>query len=696
MPLNPQEWATGSTVHLMNVPWDSAYKDVVYWSFAQRDAYFHSVTTDSWTLENMQYLRAGEPVTVPIPYDDCWRANYLVVENAQAPFAENAPVKLCYFVTGVAYQAPNSTLLSLQLDTWQTFALSMVLGSCYVERGHVVMAAADKAYKALPLMGDVAQEYLMEPEGLDVGNDYVISRHFYTDFSNADNAGVGVLVMSTADLEADWGTLESPNLDTAHSLVVDGLPSGAGLYFFTSDAYQEFMRAVSGAPWISKSITLAVGVPAAFISGDDVSVGGVKAIAVSSDAFSTVANALTWDMDAGYQNIFNDMGDLARFKKFYCYPYMYLELDNNGGSPLILKPELFGQQVATFTAQACVVPPHTRIAVSPQRYGTNNTDDFIAGQQSMVTYEYANFSGAHSGWYQPGQNLNTALWFQGFPQFSLVNDEYLNYLVSTQNTREAQYAGAGWSLARSNASSRLSYNQALTNMANSYENNRLSNQQFQNSMLGSIGNTALGALGALTSGNIAGAFSGVASGMINYGVSTANQDLSNQMFYNNQNTAITLAGQNLGLAQWAAQGDYEQSIKSLNATVQDAALTQPSMSGQVGGDGFNMATGNFGVNLRVMTVSTGRARAIADYWSRYGYACNRYINVGTNLNVMDHYSYWRMADVYVQHFEGDESSKDVVRGILERGVTVWRDAALIGQVGLAYNNEVDDRTPKLY
>ena len=268
--------------------------------------------------------------------------------------------------------------------------------------------------------------------------------------------------------------------------------------------------------------------------------------------------------------------------------------------------------------------------------------------------------------------------------------------MSTQNTREAQYAGAGWTLARSNASSRLSYNQALTNMSNAYANNQLSNQQFQNSLMGSIGNTALGALSALSGGNIGGALGGVASGILNTGISVANQDLNNQMFYNNQQTAITLAGQNLGLAQWAAQGDYEQSIRSLNATVQDAALTQPSMSGQVGGDGFNMASGNFGVNLRVMTVGIGRARAIADYWARYGYATNRYIDVGTRLNLMQRYTYWKCADVYVTEFDGDESSKDVVRGIMERGVTVWRDPREVGHVGLSYSNATDMSVAALY
>lgn len=693
-PLNPSEWATGSTARLFDVPWDSSYKDVVWWDVAHRDAYFEQHALASWTIERMQYLRAGEAVTVPIPYDDCWRANYLVVDNARAPFAESEPVTLCYFIESVTYQAPNATLLTLQLDVWQTFALTMSVGSCYVERGHVVAAAAAHAPEGVT-SPRVAQRYYMEPEGLDVGNDYVVSRHFYHDLSNLAGAGLGVLVSATADLEADWGTLDSPNLDTAASHVVDGLPSGAGLYLFTAQQFTDFMTKVKGYPWISKSITLCVGVPAGIVQGIDVSLGGIAAKRVQSDAMVSLGPD-SWATEDGFRNIYDSMGGLEKFAKFNTYPYTYYEVDTNNGSPVLLKPELcVPNGYLTFNLVTVVVPPHLRIAIVPQRYGLN-ADDSLVNDPSTQTYEYVTYSGGGSRTLNAGQNLGVAAWIQSFPQFALVNDEYLNYLVSTQNTREAQYAGAGWAQQKSNASARLGYNQALTNMSNNYANNQLRNQQVQNSMLGSIGNTALGALGALATGNVGGALSGVAGGVINTAVTAANNDLTNQQFHNNQTTAITLAGQNLGLAQWSAQGDYEQTIRSINATVQDAALTQPSMSGQVGGEGFNLASGNFGYNVRVMTVNPARARAIADYWQRYGYACNRYVTIGANLQLMSRYTYWKCADVYVTDWQGDEGTKNVVRGIMERGVTVWKDPREIGRIGLGYDNGADLTIGALY
>lgn len=703
--MNIYEWATGSTARFYNVPWESDYKDVVHWTKDQRDTYFEQRAIAAWTLSNMQYLRAGEAITVPLPYDDIWNANYIVITNADAPFAENKPVTLCYFVTGVTYQAPNSTLIDVQLDAWQTYALGMELGTCYVERGHVtVAAAACKAARLGRSIADssIAQEYYGEPEGLDIGSDYQVARHFFNDFSNLDNKGLGVLVVATADLEKAWGTIESPSLSTADSRVVDGLPSGAGVYFFTSKAFSDFMKAAQDAPWISKSVTMCVGVPAALIDGVNVSVGGVAAIRVQSDNIIEV-RGMDWDMHAGFKNIYSAMGDgLSKFGKFNTYPYTYYQIDSNNGSPLLLKPELCqgvagpdgANSILHFQLVSVVVPPHLRIAIVPSYYGVNQFER--GAWEGDTRYSYSTFAGSYEKQLNIGQNLSTAAWIQTFPQFALVNDEYLNYLVSTQNTRAAQYAGAGWSLERSNASAELAYNQAQTNFQYAVYDNEIRNQQFQNNLMGSVGNAALGALGQAFSGNFGGALSTVGSTAINSAVGIANNDLTNQSFYNNATKNLALAGQNRGLAEWSNRGDYQQAIKALNATVRDAALTQPSMSGQAGGEGFAMASGNFGYNLRVMAVGVDRARAIGDYWSRYGYACNRYVTINKNLNLMTKYTYWKCADTYVLDFEGDESSKSVIRGILERGVTVWRRPDDIGHVGLSYDNDADTSVGALY
>lgn len=699
------EWATGSTAHLMSVPWDSSYKDVVWWSIEERNAYFHRQTTAEWTLDHMSYLKPGEPVAVPIPYDDCWQANYLVVENADMPDASHTPPVLCYFITETTYVAPNTTNLTLQLDIWQTFGLTMELGRCYVERGHVTMHAYDRRVRDVIAVGGTeesvfyqyAGRYLLEPDSLDLGNEYRVGRAHHKDLSTINDEGLGVIVVSTTDLTKDWGSQSSPNLDTATANTVDGLISGCAMYAFTGPNYMALTQKLSSAPWISKSIIMCIAVPMGIVQGVDVTIDGVSAQEVGGDQMVQASSLFTYevlDEEKKAFSYFSDSVDVTRYRKLFTYPYSYITLSTFNGSPVLFKPECFGPVGLYFLVQSVVCPPHLRVAIYPMMYGTASMGINDEGR----TYQYSIFGreGLQTAAMDYGQGLDCAVWLQSFPQFSLVNDEYLNYLVSTQNTRQASYAGAGWSLARSNAASELSYNQVETNQVNERQNQTLKNQQFNNQLTANGANAVVGAIGSLLGGNVFGAVSGLGSSVINNGAAFVNNQLSNQMFTNNQNTTLTLAGQNLGLAQWAAQGDYQQAIRTLNATVQDAALTQPSVSGQVGGEGFNVASGRMGVDLRVMVPSECATLAICDYWERYGYPTRRFIEVGRELTPMTRYTYWKMADTYLSKFDGDDSSRNVIRGILERGVTVWRDATDIGTVGLGSGNVSDMQVAAMY
>lgn len=161
---------------------------------------------------------------------------------------------------------------------------------------------------------------------------------------------------------------------------------------------------------------------------------------------------------------------------------------------------------------------------------------------------------------------------------------------------------------------------------------------------------------------------------------------SNMQFANTQNLTSSQATQNYNLANWANQGDYEQTIAQINASVQDAALTQPSIVGQTGGDGFNLANGYMGIEVRYKTVGEQMARVIGDYWGKYGYAAHEVVQMRQRpLNVMRYYTYWKFTDIYIESAECAEADKDAIRGIFAKGVTVWSDPANIGGI-MPYEN----------
>lgn len=670
MAFSPIEWPTDSRATLCKVPWDAAYRDVVRFEGARaRDDYFDAVcaSADSVRLDKTTYLKPREPVTVNVPYSRAYRYNYLRVTNPELPVpGETTPPVLYYFVTSVSYVAPNTTALELQLDVWTTYIYGCELGTGFLERGHLPMRQVYDADGGS--VGAIESEDLRRwcttPEGLDVGSEYVVVNHEWKDISNASGGGWKVLITSTVDLTADWGTSSSPNLECAKGQRVDGLIGGCNVYTMATDRFPTFMSVVKKAPWAAKGIIDITCFPSELLSdGDAVSLGGVPA-----NYLGDTPDTFDWfDTENIWEQLSNGIPPQYRWmRKFCCYPYSVIEWTNYQGSPLLLKPELCSAVDGRILMRAtsCAANPGMRVAVWPLSYGGARGFD---GSNRAIAYDYADMSGTKQGFIRTGNNLDNAVWFQGFPKFTLVNDEGTLSIAQRVNSLSASYAGAGWSLARSSASNRLGFSQAMQSLDTARQNKDIRN-------IADAAGGALSAVGSLASGNVLGAAmggAGTAIGLVS----------GNMQFANTQNLASSQASQNYNLAKWANQGDYEQAVAQINASVQDAALTQPSIVGQTGGDGFNLANGYMGIEVRYKTLNEQMARVIGDYWGKYGYAAHEAVQMrGRPLNVMRYYTYWKFTDIYIESAECAEADKDAIRGIFAKGVTVWGDPADIGGI----------------
>ena len=207
-------------------------------------------------------------------------------------------------------------------------------------------------------------------------------------------------------------------------------------------------------------------------------------------------------------------------------------------------------------------------------------------------------------------------------------------------------------------------------------------------------------MGNLMSGNVGGAVTDVANAgmaIVNVGV---NQDFINrttaaQVGAATQTTQNNIANQaytrdtNYDYAAYAAQGDYMNSIHGIQAKVRDAQLTQPTTSGQFGGDTFNVSEGLYGVLIKWKRLKPNYMRQVGDFWLRYGYYVNRWITPPADLKCMEHFTYWKMQSVALSTSEVPELFKESIRGIFEKGVTVWSDPDMMYKIDLADNEPVE-------
>lgn len=684
-------WPVDTTVELCCVDWDNAYKDVVrFASPAARDAYFEGLESSSIVLDHLTYCKPGEPVKINIPFNACYNYNYLVVTNPQLPVpGDITPPKLYYFVTGVAFSAPNTSVLTLALDVFQTYLFNadgtngFELGYSFLERGHwpMKLAADETTWSATgypTVSADTKKKYLNYPEGLEVGNDYTIGYKEYKDLAyvvehSSDlpySLDWSIIIMSTTDLTADWGTVSSPNLDTATGFEGDGLSGGCNIYVMSYTMFGSFMREVSKAPWVSSGIINISAFPSVFLKlGNMVQLGTTWAYKLVNSSHGSIFYETLTTVNDGFSDAFAEVATNAkRFTKLYTYPYSYLQISNRSGQTLNLKPELLKTDKLTLRSYCNAVPGNMRVGLAVSQYGTGTADTDESYTYGTLVKE------DNTGHSRLGYNIDCSIWFDNFPQLSIVNDGYLMYLAGTTNSREYAYNAASWGYQKSNAATNLMIEQTKLQMETNQANRDVAN------MLG-VANIGYGAVAGGLGGALAGGGVGAVAGAIG-GAAMQGLNLygSNLQFANNQAQVTRSAGMNAQYQQFANKGDYQNSIAAINATVQDAALTQPSIVGNNGGNGFNLANGLMGLDIRWMVPQPKFVNTLCSYWGKYGYAYHEYVTPPADLDCGNTFSYWKMQDVYLTSAKADEGAKNVLRGIFEKGVTVWKNPTQIGKI----------------
>lgn len=695
--LTPNTWPVGTEVTLMQVPWDANYRDIVIWDdVQQRNAYLdaQALSGTGWRSKRFSYCRPNEPISVPVPYSAAYKYNYVVVQNPMQPVdGEEQPLKLCYFILSTDYVAPGTTQLTLQLDVIQTYQFGVCLGNMFVERGHMGVSNAVFKNGVQNLQGQYLRKYLNVPEGLDIGDSYVMANHEWYPLTDASTFDIGkIIIISSADLAADPGTIDNPNLNVADGQNADGIPSGCNVYTMNLSTFKAVLNAMKEKSWVAQCIQSVSTFPARLLTaGTDVQLFGNSGITIQFlGETDTLELPLKTYATTGniYQQLSNGVPDgYHDLYKAYTYPYSVIELTAYNGNSAFVKPELVYGNTLALTVIGCAVAPFARIGVFPTNYGQS----FEGGQPvNYNQYTWHGFDGSdHTGVIPSGDFLDSCLWLADFPQFSIVNSNYITYLASTAHTRAYQYESAGWQNAKSNAASDLAYTQAMNqtalNEANRYDQGPIGAPQIAN-YAGQAMGAIEGGLNRITGQPAVSSNEVTLVGAANY---LAQRQTGNLAFNATQDLSRQVAGQNLDYAKYAARGDYANQIAAINATVQDAALQAPSTVGQMGGQGFMWKNGLVGFAVNYKTAGGAAMRTVCDFWARYGYKIQRFYNFENAkmpaLKVMNHFSYWKVSETYITCAGANEAEKDAIRGVLEKGVTVWGNPSEIGNIAPVVN-----------
>lgn len=727
-------WTEGTRVSLLNVPWNNDYRDVV--KFEDRDAlntYIASQENADYVINDIAYAKAGQPIRIDLPFNKVYRFNYLRASNPAQPVpGSDVSRDFYYFITDVRYLAPNTTEIVVQLDIFQTFIYDVTFGNCYIERGHIGIAN-ENAFNGY------GRDYLTVPEGLDIGSEYrvITKRDEYVVMATQFSGGAdpydedwyaarafNILVISSVDLSADPGDVNNPVLVTAKGGQIHNLYGGAGVYLWENvTGFIAWMNTVADKPWVTQGILSITLVPniKRYVNvtfptyGDNPPFQNMISHVPQVDPKRNVMFE-DWRND---DEITSKVPERYRhLKKFFTFPYMAIEMTTFTGTPIILKPEAWADDDATVIEWPNYQPPAARLVFSPRRYNAlpdSVIDPNLPGSTATVK------NGDDSGDF-----LDVATMITNFPTMAIVNNGAIAYLAANAHGIRYGHSAASWEQQRALRGNEVSYDQAsgamqaartLTDISNTADyaqimlgNANMFGQAGINAFGGITGGAVQGGLGGATAGP-GGAAIGAGMGAVGntvggiFGAMGNNLTAENNARAQSIRAASNMAGNNVSnkqgelvrdtnkqLSDWAARGDYENTIAGINAKVQDAQLTPPSISGQTAGEAFNLVHDNTKISLRWKMIDNAAITVIGEYWLRYGYAVRRFSTIPSSLMAMSKFTYWKLLETYISGGPMPEGFKQAIRGIFEKGVTVWANPADIGNIDIADNVPVEGIT----
>ena len=703
-------WTQGTDITLVNVPWNNDYRDIVRFTNPSINTYIDSIESSGVSISNLSYVKPNQPIRLDIPFNAAYRYNYLRASNPVQPIPGSATKDFYYFITDVRYIAPNTTEVVVQLDVWQTFGYDVTFGQCYVERGHIGIANQNN-------FTNYGRDYLTIPEGLDMGNEYqIIAKRREILMSNelVHNAKPNVLVASTINLEADAGDMSSPVFKTAEGSNFTGIASGASFSVFdSSGALLNFMARFSSKPWVTQGIISITTIPAisrydsSFVIGNNGYDSTNDATNPSRATPAPVAaqQSKRYDMFSNWRSsseILNYIPSRYRhLKKFLTSPYLFIELTTWTGAPALIKPEVWATDSATIVERASLVPPSQRVSFHPFKYnaiaGSATDNKNYRGVSNMVT----SVGGDDNGDY-----LDIGVSISNFPTAAIVNNGAINYMASNNASIGYQRNNADWVQQRAMRTNEVTYDQSSGAIDTSRKLNSIGiNADMAQTSIGNNAAVAQGAIGAVS--NLAGSAAGGGKAIAGAAIGGASTAASLAVMYTANNASLGVrnnaanssnretTGQssyvrdtNKSLADWSANGDYENTIAGINAKVQDAQLIQPSVSGQMGGEIANFINEAVELSVRWKMIDQASIRAIGEYWLRYGYAVRKFWTPPASMSVMSKFTYWKMKETYIVSAPMPETFKQVIRGIFEKGVTVWTQPGYIGTTDIGDNSPI--------
>lgn len=227
------------------------FQNTIHFSTNQeRDSFFLDVGFYE-TLKDIEgldfnFVRDRSTIKLPVDYDDLRGVNYCTFKS------DFEDVRYYAYVLNYEYLQPKNTKVYLMIDPIMTYT-----------QGNVLENLTNLKIQRQHLTPSLYSSYLWELKNNDDVLKTTTKNYFAGDRLLFDD--LMVVISSSADLQADFGTVDNPKIKTSSGKVYDKVTSPLNLYGVAINRFNELMKELSPYPWIAQNIKSMTLIPKMFI-----------------------------------------------------------------------------------------------------------------------------------------------------------------------------------------------------------------------------------------------------------------------------------------------------------------------------------------------------------------------------------------------------------------------------------------------
>lgn len=596
---------------LSGIPFNISYNNVRdFDTIDEQMTYF--LGKQKYKFNKLTYQRVTQQtIKLDINYNDLLDCNYIMFQN------QSNKGKWYYaFITDYEFVSQNCTIITYQLDVFQTYLFDFSFQSTYIEREHTKRFNND----GTPVINTL-------DEGLSYGYDYECYNIEHV--QQCDNIIWAVLVSKLnlvtypTKLYAGSRTGKIPTtlyyycvpirIDNANiDLKVNGKQVSSVQSIISK--FQNDTNFVNNL--VSFYYTDTIPCEVSFDGNDNI-ISNSSYLDVFEVAGLTLVTAGRYGYDTINKTIANNIYDkLPKYaeSKLLMYPYTIVEIADQKGNTFTLKPENIARNNL----------PKFEIEISSS-----------IGTEPKVAYIVKNYLGNTRDFKELSQGIIN----NDLSAIPILDDYTASYIQANKN-----------SIATTNA---YAIDNAQRGINQNNANNRINNAILDKQQAYSGLETGISALSSALQGNIAEAVGNIYSTIRNYDVSQGERAKMNM---NNE-----FANENLRI-------NAEQQIGLTQAKIADINNIPPTIR-NLGNNGlFSYGNGITGIYIYYKTIRPEYVRQLTAYFKMFGYKVNR-LEI-PNLKSRLSYNYIKTADANIIG-NIPNNYLNTLKGIFDKGITIW-------------------------